>query len=281
MDARGTFWIPFGAATQVLFGATVVRLFVFLRGGDQFHAWLAPGLDRGLRWIWVDLLLAAQFAVIHSAMLWPSNRAWLSRKIPPALYGSFFCAVTCVSLFVTMELWRSSPTTLWHATGSPGWAIFLMFLASWGSLLYSLWLTGFGFQTGFTTWWAWARGQEPPRRAFVTKGAYKILRHPVYLSFLGLVWFNPVMSIDRLILALVWTTHIFVGSYLKDRRLERYIGEPYKQYQTRVPGYPLFRGPLGRRRPASALAGGMPAVPGALAPVVNRPVRAHPSPPSS
>jgi protein-S-isoprenylcysteine O-methyltransferase Ste14 len=118
------------------------------------------------------------------------------------------------------------------------------------ALTYSLWLTGFGFQTGFAPWWAWLRGREVPRRSFGPKGAYKLLRHPVYLSFLGLVWFNPMMTIDRLTLALLWTTHVFVGSYLKDRRLEFYIGEPYRQYEARVPGYPLFRGPLGRRLPA-------------------------------
>jgi protein-S-isoprenylcysteine O-methyltransferase Ste14 len=74
------------------------------------------------------------------------------------------------------------------------------------------------------------------------------LRHPVYLSFLGLIWLNPVMTFDRLALALLWTVHVFVGSVLKDRRLVYYIGEAYERYQTRVPGYPFIPwGPLGKR----------------------------------
>ena len=248
MNVRSSFWLTFGAANQVLFGITVTRLFFFLKGGDEIRPLLSNGVDYSYHWVWVDILLAVQFAVLHSAMLWPSIRARLNRAMPPALGGSFFSAATCVSLFVTMELWRASPSSLWRVTGPAYWAVLALFLASWAALTYSLWLTGFGHQTGFSTWWAWARGRETPRRGFAPKGAYKVLRHPIYLSFLGLVWFNPFMTVDRLTLALLWTTHIFVGSYLKDRRLERYIGEPYRRYQADVPGYPLFRGPLGRRR---------------------------------
>ncbi len=249
MNMRKLFWIAFGAVNQLLFGLTILRLFLFLKGGNEFHPWISSGTDSGHTWLVVDSLLAIQFAVLHSAMLWPPNRARLNRFMPSALSGSFFCFMTCISLFVTMELWMSSPTSLWNFSGNTGRGIFVMFLISWLALTYSLWLTGFGFQTGFSLWWAWVRGQEPPRRSFQPKGAYKLLRHPIYLSFVGLLWFNPLMSIDRLTLALLWTTHLLVGSHLKDRRLEKFIGEPYKQYQSQVPGYPLLRGPLGRRKP--------------------------------
>ena len=38
------------------------------------------------------------------------------------------------------------------------------------------------------------------------------------------------------------------GSFLKDRRLELFVGEPYKQYESQVPGYPLMTyGPLARK----------------------------------
>lgn len=243
------FWSLFGAFNQLLFGLTVVRLFIFLRGGDDFRPLFSSGLAPGYGWVVADSLLAIQFAVLHSLMLWPPARKRINKIVPGALYGSFFCSVSCVCLILTMEFWQSSRLHLWNTTGQATTAISVLFLASWLALTYSLWLTGFGFQTGFSPWWAYVRGLKPPARPFQPKGAYKIIRHPVYLSFLGLVWFNPAMSLDRLTLALLWTTHIFVGSYLKDRRLEYYIGEPYREYQKRVPGYPFFKGALGRLRP--------------------------------
>jgi protein-S-isoprenylcysteine O-methyltransferase Ste14 len=82
----------------------------------------------------------------------------------------------------------------------------------------------------------------------VTHSLYRFLRHPIYLSFLGLIWFTPRMSLDHVLLTGVWTAYIFIGSYLKDERLAFYVGSPYREYQTRVPGYPLFFGALGRHR---------------------------------
>ncbi|MCA9240632.1 MAG: hypothetical protein KDA37_10545, partial [Planctomycetales bacterium] len=103
--------------------------------------------------------------------------------------------------------------------------------------------------TGLTPWLAWVRGQAPPRRDFNPCGAYRFVRHPVYLSFMGLVWFTPTMTLDQAVLTGVWTVYLFVGSWLKDRRLEHFIGEPYREYERRVPGYPLMLvGPLATKR---------------------------------
>ena len=80
------------------------------------------------------------------------------------------------------------------------------------------------------------------------RGAYLWLRHPVYLSFLGLIWFTPTMTADHAVLTGIWTTYIFVGSCLKDRRLLFYLGDSYRNYQAAVAGYPgMPLGPLARR----------------------------------
>jgi hypothetical protein len=38
----------------------------------------------------------------------------------------------------------------------------------------------------------------------------------------------------------VWSGYIFLGSYLKDRRLARLLGEQYAQYMDQVRAYPLL-----------------------------------------
>ena len=49
------------------------------------------------------------------------------------------------------------------------------------------------------------------------------------------------------------TVYVAVGSWFKDRRLIFYLGDAYRGYQERVPGYPLVGfGPLGRVRPNEA-----------------------------
>jgi len=52
---------------------------------------------------------------------------------------------------------------------------------------------------------------------------------------------------DRLVLIVCWTAYISVGSVLKDRRLVHFLGDRYREYQSRVPGYPgIPFGPLAR-----------------------------------
>jgi protein-S-isoprenylcysteine O-methyltransferase Ste14 len=242
--ARGS-GILFGVLTHLFFAWTVYRLFLFLYGAA--HGLLADRVGPTLPWYACDALLALQFALIHSWLLHWKTRERIERWWPSAFYGCLFCVATCGGLLLTIELWQPHPVAIWRMTGHSAWLIRTAFIASWIGLFYSLNLTGLGYQTGLAHWVAWLRGQKPPRRVFAPKGAYLLLRHPVYLSFLGLIWFTPVMTLDHAVLTFVWTIYIFVGSHLKDRRLLHFIGDPYREYQSRVPGYPFFFfGPLAR-----------------------------------
>jgi len=230
--------IGFGVATQILFGYAVWRLFWFLHDGvgvNSSHSY------------WRDAALSLQFAVVHSMLLWPANRARLKRILPEALYGCLFCAATCVTLLALISNWQASERVVWQLHGAGATAMRIGLYASWCALLYSLNLTGLGYQAGLTQWLYWLRGQALPRREFQPRGAYRLFRHPVYLSFLGLIWFTPRMTVDHAMLTGIWTVYIFVGSHLKDRRLEHYLGDAYREYCRQVPGYPGLRfSPLGR-----------------------------------
>ena len=232
--------ISFGVATQLVFVPTVYYVFLFLRDGVSRPAngWLA-----------IDCLLALQFAVIHSLLLLPRTRSMLARIIPSQLYGNLFAVATCVGLSIMFATWRSSPVLIWEATGWSRIALSTGFYASWVTLIYSLKLVGLGYQTGLTQWVYWLRRETLPRREFVERGIYRWMRHPVYLSFLGLIWFTPRMTADHAVLTGLWTVYIFVGSYLKDRRMTFYLGDVYREYASSVPGFPgMFFGPLGKWR---------------------------------
>jgi len=231
--------ITFGLATQALFLFTVWYLFSFLKGNYS---------QRNYGSLWIDAALALQFAVPHSLLLLPTTRRRLARWIPSAFYGCFFCVATCLGLLLTFAFWRGSPVELWRFHGWIRIGIESAFIGSWVALFYSLSLTGLGYQTGLTPWWQWVRGRSGPRSPFEPHGVYHWFRHPIYLSFLGLLWFTPVMTLDRAVLTGLLTVYIFIGSYLKDERLAFYNGESYRRYQSLVVGYPLvFFGPLGKR----------------------------------
>jgi len=232
--------IAFGIVTQIIFVPTVCYVFFFLRDGVARPAggWLA-----------IDFLLALQFAAPHSILLLPRVRSAVSRIVPIQFYGSLFAVSTCIGLWMIFGNWRSSSILIWEAEGWSRIALRAGFFASWILLIYSLKLVGLGYQNGWTQWVYWLRRQALPRREFVEQSIYRWMRHPVYLSFLGLIWFTPRMTADHAVLTGVWTVYIFVGSCLKDRRMTFYLGNTYREYASRVPGFPgVFFGPLGKWR---------------------------------
>ncbi len=237
-----------GLGTQLLFAYTAFCLFFFLKdGGSPGHAF-EP--------IW-NSLLAFQFAVSHSLLLWPPVSKTLQKWIPKAFYGSFYCIVTCLSLLLLFNYWTVSSFAIWSLTGTADQLVRLLFYLSWGGLIYSLSLTGLGYQTGLTQWWSWLRNRSLPRRGVPSRGAYQWMRHPVYLSFLGLIWFTPRMTLDHVVLTIIWTIYLGVGSYLKDERLAFYLGESYREYQRKVPAFlRLGRGLRGRGFPKEESAEG-------------------------
>ncbi len=228
--------IAFGIGTQLLFLWTVVQLFLFLRyGGTQSY-------KHGL---FVDCLLSIGFALPHSLLLAPPVQKRIKSWIPNGLLGCVHCSVTCVTLLFLFQNWGVHSTVLWKATGYAESAILFGFFGSWVGLFYSLYITGMGYQTGLTQWWYWMTRQRPPQRVFVKSGAYRWMRHPIYMSFLGLIWFTPTLTLDHAVLTGIWTAYIYAGSYAKDQRMLRFVGAEYREYAARVSGLPFIGfGPL-------------------------------------
>jgi methanethiol S-methyltransferase len=239
-NANRTIGIVFGLSTQLLFLWTVVQLFLFLRyGSSQCYRGGLP----------IDTLLSLGFAFPHSVLLAPPVQQRMKRWIPSGLLGCIHCCTTCFTLLAMFSLWSHSSIVVWQATGWTEFAILACFYASWVALLYSLFLTGMGYQTGLTQWWYWLNQKRPPAREFVERSVYRWMRHPIYMSFLGLIWFTPTMTLDHAVLTLIWTVYIYAGSYFKDRRMIRFLGDTYRDYASRVVGLPLIGfGPLGRLR---------------------------------
>ena len=71
----------------------------------------------------------------------------------------------------------------------------------------------------------------------ITEGAYAFVRHPVYLSYIILVWCVFVIFPEyRMLFAACWATLVFVfWSALEERMLEDKFMDDYKKYKQRVP----------------------------------------------
>ena len=81
-------------------------------------------------------------------------------------------------------------------------------------------------------------GGEPlplPDEPLQQEGIYRLVRHPLYLFGLLMLWPIPVMTLNLLVASLGATLYVIIGSLIEERRLLNAYGEKYRQYRQRVP----------------------------------------------
>jgi steroid 5-alpha reductase family enzyme len=221
--------------SHALFAAAITAMVLALYGGLRIGA----GTLHGPAALIANALLALQFPMLHSWMLTPRGRGFLARMAPREfgrdLGPTTFAALASLQLLATFLLWSPSGTVLYEATGAALWAWRALFVASWLFLVKALHDARLPVQTGSIGWVAVLRGGSPDFGSFPTRGLFRSCRQPVYLAFALTLWTGPVLTLDRLALALTWTAYCAIGPLHKERRYLAYYGERYSTYRRSVP----------------------------------------------
>ena len=69
----------------------------------------------------------------------------------------------------------------------------------------------------------------------VTRGLYRVVRHPLYTFSLLFLWLTPSMSVNSLTLYIGATLYILIGAYFEERKLLRDFGVAYAEYKRKTP----------------------------------------------
>jgi methanethiol S-methyltransferase len=66
-------------------------------------------------------------------------------------------------------------------------------------------------------------------------GAFRYVRHPVYLFSILFLGFRPQMSLFYLVTFFCTAVYFHIGSIFEERKLVAIFGDQYREYQSRVP----------------------------------------------
>jgi protein-S-isoprenylcysteine O-methyltransferase Ste14 len=77
--------------------------------------------------------------------------------------------------------------------------------------------------------------EEEGPSPLVTRGLYRLVRHPLYTAGLLFLWLTPNMSLNSFTLYVSATIYILIGAYFEERKLLREFGQAYADYKARTP----------------------------------------------
>jgi protein-S-isoprenylcysteine O-methyltransferase Ste14 len=226
---RGTVLIISGV--KRLFAWTGALLFLLsLLSFGLVYGWrlrvAAPG-DLQASWpdVLANIVLFTIFALHHSIMARMGAKAWIARLVPPDLERSLYVWIASLLFLAVCWLWQPLPGVVWEVRGVTGWILVAIQLGGVVLTLRAARLVGVWDLAGIT------QPDHTKPVEFRADGPFGIVRHPIYLGWVLMVFGAPVMTTGRLVFAVVSTAYLVVAIPLEEASLVAAFGERYRAYQ--------------------------------------------------
>ncbi len=175
-----------------------------------------------------------------------SFRVRLSPVIQERYQGAIYSIASGISLAMVVIFWQRSEVSLAVLQGIPRLIAAAFSLLAVLVLALSFYALRSFDPLGISPVRAHLRARKHQPGQFVLRGPYRWVRHPLYSCTLVLFWASPDVTADRLLLNLLWTAWICIGTLLEEHDLAREFGDIYRQYQKTVPMLVPWRGPVAK-----------------------------------
>ena len=187
----------------------------------------APPSDDAMRDAIANVVLFTVFALHHSIMARTGARAWITRQLPPGLERSVYVWVASALFLAVCWLWQPLPGVIWKTRG-PGLALYVAQAFGVALTLAAARIVGV---------WELAGVKQPDLTRpieFKADGPFAIVRHPIYLGWVLMVFATPVMTTSRLLFAVTSTLYLIAAIPFEERSLLEAFPEKYGAYQKQM-----------------------------------------------
>ncbi len=188
--------------------------------------------DAGLSLL-IDSVLIGLFLVPHSVMARPAFKQWWTRYVPVPIERAVYVWYSNLSMALMIVLWQPVEGVLWSMNGVMAGAVIAAFALGAFIVVAATFCIDhfelFGLKQVFA--------KEPLKPSFYVRFVYKMVRHPIALGHIMMVWAAPVMSISHILYAILATVYVWVVTYkYEERDLVDAIGQAYEDYKKTTPG---------------------------------------------
>ena len=183
-----------------------------------------------------NVVLLSLFAIQHSVMARPAFKRWWTTIVPKQIERSTYVLLASLILLLLFWQWRPIPAVVWDAGPTPlGTALLALSGAGWLIVLLSTFMINHFDLFGLRQVALYFQRRPYTPLAFVTRGLYKVVRHPLMLGFLIAFWATPVMTQGHLLFAVVTTAYILVALQLEEHDLLEADRATYEKYRRDTP----------------------------------------------
>ena len=191
---------------------------------------------------WNGVLFGA-FALHHSVMARTRAKQWIAARLPSTLERSTYVWIASALFFATCFWWRRLPGELYAPEGLGRWAGHvvqlggLSLIARSVSTLDVLELAGIrqvSEPRAHPVAPAEAPAGRPPHPQPRVDGPYGMVRHPLYLGWVLVVYGAPHMTVNRVLFACISTVYLLLAIPWEERPMVETFGDAYTQYAARV-----------------------------------------------
>jgi protein-S-isoprenylcysteine O-methyltransferase Ste14 len=216
-------------------------------GGIVFVAALAAGAWRFLALgtppargpvlpgVLINIALFGVFALHHSVLASDPVKAWVARRLSPPLERPAYVWVASLLFLLVCVAWQPIAGTLYVIPPPWSWLAGAVQLAG-GILTFDAArridvrvLAGLRPDPGLQVGTGAASDAE-----LVAAGGYRLVRHPIYLGWVLLVWAASDMTLGRFAFAAISTAYLVLAVPFEERSLLRRFGPGYAAYAARV-----------------------------------------------
>ena len=181
-----------------------------------------------------DVALFSLFALHHSLFARLGIRARVQRSFG-ALERSVYVWIASALLILVCAYWRPVAGLVWQMYGLSAWLLRLAHVFGVGLSVASAAAIDIWDLAGVRQVAAGgSKEQDPPYAEFKTTGPYGLVRHPIYLGWLLIVFAVPHMTMTRLVFAVISSVYVLIAIPLEERSLLASTAGAYDRYRQKV-----------------------------------------------
>lgn len=178
-----------------------------------------------------NVALFSAFALHHSLFARTGIKRVVTAIVTPRFERTFYVWVSSLLFVWVMLAWQPVPGTLWEFSGLWRWPFVAaqlvgILITARASAALDVWALA-GLRQAFDR-------PAPPTTELKESGLYGVVRHPIYLGWVLMVWPTPLMTGTRLAFAAISTFYLALAIPFEERSLRAQFGERYATYAARV-----------------------------------------------